>query len=135
MEAMDARFEQYAYPMHAHDTYSFGITDDGAQSFVCRGERHVSAAGLIMAFNPDEPHNGQSAVHDGYRYRMLHLGEDLVRETLDDAAPGRAGAAPLPARWWTTGPWPDTWPASTPRSRRTHPDWSSRNGSPPPCWP
>ncbi|MFB7758071.1 AraC family transcriptional regulator [Streptomyces sp. NPDC056121] len=44
-----------------------------------------------MAFNPDDPHDGQSAVHDGYRYRMLHLGEDLVREVLADAAPGTAG--------------------------------------------
>ncbi|MGW1552382.1 AraC family transcriptional regulator [Streptomyces sp. NPDC002346] len=91
LEAMDARFEQYAYPMHSHDTYSFGVTDDGAQSFVCRGGRHVSAAGLVMAFNPDEPHDGQSAVHQGYRYRMLHLGEDLVRKVLADAAPGTAG--------------------------------------------
>ncbi|MFF2512375.1 AraC family transcriptional regulator [Streptomyces sp. NPDC058086] len=91
LEVMDARFEDYAYPMHAHDTYSFGVTDDGAQSFVCRGERHVSAVGLVMAFNPDEPHDGQSAVHHGYRYRMLHLGEDLVRDVLADAAPGNAG--------------------------------------------
>ncbi|MFV5996913.1 helix-turn-helix domain-containing protein [Streptomyces sp. NPDC056231] len=53
--------------------------------------RHVSAAGLVMAFNPDEPHDGQSAVHQGYRYRMLHLGEDLVRKVLADAAPGTAG--------------------------------------------
>lgn len=44
-----------------------------------------------MAFNPDEPHNGQSAVHHGYRYRMLHLGEDLLRDVLHDAAPGGAG--------------------------------------------
>ncbi|WEB45414.1 AraC family ligand binding domain-containing protein [Streptomyces yunnanensis] len=90
-EALDARFERYAYPMHAHDTYSFGVTDDGAQSFVCRGGRHVSAAGLAMAFNPDDPHDGQSAVRDGYRYRMLHLGEDQVRGILADAAPGTAG--------------------------------------------
>jgi AraC-like DNA-binding protein len=91
LEAMHARFEQYAYPMHAHDTYSFGVTDDGAQSFVCRGERHVSAAGLVMAFNPDDPHDGQSAVHHGYRYRMLHLGEDLVLDVLYDASPGSVG--------------------------------------------
>lgn len=45
---MDARFEHYAYPMHARGACSFGVTDDGAQSFVCRGERHVSAAGLVM---------------------------------------------------------------------------------------
>ncbi|GGN86564.1 transcriptional regulator [Streptomyces albiflavescens] len=91
LEVMDARFEHYAYPTHAHDTYSFGVTDNGAQSFVCRGERHVSAAGLVMAFNPDEPHDGQSAVPHGYRYRMLHLGEDLVRDVLADADPGSAG--------------------------------------------
>jgi hypothetical protein len=36
------RGEYYSYPMHAHDTYPFGVTDDGAQSFVCRGERHIS---------------------------------------------------------------------------------------------
>ncbi|MFK4222542.1 AraC family ligand binding domain-containing protein [Streptomyces sp. NPDC019890] len=63
-----------------------GVTDDGAQSFACRGERHVSAAGLVMAFNPDEPHDGQSAVRHGYRYWMLHLGEDLLRDVLDAAA-------------------------------------------------
>jgi len=80
LEAMDARCEQYAYPVHAHDTYSFGITDDGAQSSMCGGERHVGAAGLVVAFNPDERHDGQSAVHHGCRYRMPHLGEDLVRE-------------------------------------------------------
>ncbi|WP_212910496.1 AraC family transcriptional regulator [Streptomyces sp. TS71-3] len=91
LEAMHARFKRYAYPMHAHDTYSFGVTDDGAQSFVCRGERHVSPAGLVMAFNPDDPHDGQSAAGRGYRYRMLHLGEDLLREVLADASAGRAG--------------------------------------------
>ncbi|MFI7444897.1 AraC family ligand binding domain-containing protein [Nonomuraea indica] len=91
LEAMDAHFERYAYPMHAHDTYSFGVTDDGAQSFVCRGGWHVSAAGLVMAFNPDDPHDGQSAVPQGHRYRMLHLGEDLVRDVITDAAPGTAG--------------------------------------------
>ncbi|WP_405676125.1 AraC family transcriptional regulator [Streptomyces sp. NBC_01511] len=95
LEAMGARFEHYAYPVHAHDTYSFGVTDDGAQSFTCRGERHVSAAGLVMAFNPDDPHDGQSAVHHGYRYRMLHIGEDLVRDVLADATPG-PGHAELP---------------------------------------
>lgn len=91
LEAMGACFVRYAYPMHAHDTYSFGVTDHGAQSFVCRGGRHVSTAGLVMAFNPDDPHDGQSAVRHGYRYRMLHLGEDHIREVLADAAPGTAG--------------------------------------------
>ncbi|MFF3782389.1 AraC family ligand binding domain-containing protein [Streptomyces sp. NPDC001933] len=132
---MDVGFEQYAYPVHAHDTYFFGNTDDGAQSFVCRGERHVRVAGLVMAFNPDEPHDGRSAVHHGYCYRMLHLGEDLVREVLADADPGRtrlplfgtpvvdnSALARAVARLHTS-------------VSRTHPDWKSRSASPPPCWP
>ncbi|MEU9126021.1 hypothetical protein AB0C96_40495 [Streptomyces sp. NPDC048506] len=43
-----------------------GVTDDGAQSFVCRGERHVSVAGPVMAFNTDETHDGQWPIHYGY---------------------------------------------------------------------
>ncbi|MFC8919691.1 AraC family transcriptional regulator [Streptomyces sp. NPDC057116] len=91
LEAMHADFRRHAYPMHAHDTYAFGVTDHGAQSFLCRGERRTSAAGLVMAFNPDDPHDGRAAADSGYRYRMLHIGEDLLRGVLADAAPGAAG--------------------------------------------
>ncbi|MDT0469273.1 AraC family transcriptional regulator [Streptomyces gibsoniae] len=91
LEAMQARFHDFAYPMHAHDTYSFGVTDRGAQSFLCRGRRCISGAGRIMAFNPDEPHDGHSAADQGYRYRMLHLDKELVHQVLADAAPSRAG--------------------------------------------
>ncbi|MEV3987990.1 AraC family transcriptional regulator [Streptomyces sp. NPDC049837] len=91
LEAMHADFRRHTYPMHAHDTYSFGVTDHGAQSFLCRGERRTSAAGLVMAFNPDDPHDGRAAAESGYRYRMLHLGEDLLRGVIADAAPGTAG--------------------------------------------
>ncbi|WP_189850425.1 AraC family ligand binding domain-containing protein [Streptomyces omiyaensis] len=96
---MDARFDRYAHPTHARDTYAFGVTDHGAQSFVCRGGRHVSAAGPVMVLDPDDPHDGRSAVRDGDRYRMLHLGEAHVRDAWGDAAPGAAGpplfAAPV----------------------------------------
>lgn len=56
-----------------------------------RGERHVSAAGLGHGVQSDDPHHRLSAACHGYRYRMLHVGEDLVREVLADAAPGTAG--------------------------------------------
>lgn len=96
LEAMQARFHDFAYPMHSHDTYSFGVTDHGAQSFVCRGQRCTSAQGRIMAFNPDDPHDGHAAADHGYRYRMIHLDEDLVRKVLSDAAPARAGLPLFP---------------------------------------
>lgn len=59
-EVMRAHFVTHAYHRHSHDTYSFGITESGAQAFRCRGGQHVSTAGLVMAFNPEDPHDGHA---------------------------------------------------------------------------
>ncbi|WP_322940199.1 AraC family ligand binding domain-containing protein [Actinacidiphila paucisporea] len=50
---MHARFREHVYPVRSHDSYSFGITDAGAQRFRCRGAAHTSGAGMVMAFNPE----------------------------------------------------------------------------------
>src|SRR5690348_4522257 len=60
VEAMHAHFRRHHYDLHTHDTYSFGLTETGAQSFGCRGAARTSAAGMVMAFNPDEPHDGRA---------------------------------------------------------------------------
>jgi AraC-like DNA-binding protein len=92
LEAMHAHFRQHAYHRHSHETYSFGVTEVGAQAFTCRGGRHVSAAGMVMAFNPDEAHDGWAATADGFTYRMVHLGPDLLGDVLSDLRGGRAPA-------------------------------------------
>lgn len=94
IEAMFARFRTHVYPLHSHEAYLFGVTEAGAQEFRCRGERHVSAVGMVMAFNPDDPHDGHAASSLGYHYRMLHVSEALVAEVLADAA-GRRAPMPL----------------------------------------
>jgi AraC-like DNA-binding protein len=99
VEAMHAHFERHVYHRHSHDTYSFGVTDTGAQAFACRGGAHVSAAGMVMAFNPGDPHDGRAAGPAGFTYRMVHIGPDLVARLLGDQAergrmPG-AGGLPL----------------------------------------
>ena len=60
LEAMHAHFREHVYHRHSHDTYSFGVTESGAQSFTCRGAAYTSAAGMVMAFNPDDPHGHAS---------------------------------------------------------------------------
>jgi AraC-like DNA-binding protein len=74
------------YHRHSHETYSLGVTDVGAQSFTCRGAAYTSAAGMVMAFNPDDPHDGQATDGSGFTYRMIHIGPDLVSAVLADAA-------------------------------------------------
>lgn len=94
IEAMHAHFRRNVYHRHSHDTYSFGVTESGAQEFTCRGGRHTSAAGMVMAFNPDDPHDGWSASVPGFTYRIVHIGPELLT-TVQQEDLGRSGARPL----------------------------------------
>jgi uncharacterized membrane protein YgcG len=94
LEAMHAHFERHVYHRHSHETYSFGVTDSGAQSFTCRGSARTSAAGMVMAFNPDDPHDGWATDQLGFTYRMIHIGPDLVAGVLSDLT-GRTAGLPL----------------------------------------
>ncbi|HEV2372447.1 MAG TPA: AraC family transcriptional regulator [Streptosporangiaceae bacterium] len=94
LEAMHAHFEQHVYHQHSHETYSFGVTEEGAQTFHCRGWVNTSAAGMVMALNPDDPHDGRAYDRSGFTYRMLHLGPDLVADVIADIT-GQRAALPL----------------------------------------
>ncbi|MDJ1130665.1 AraC family transcriptional regulator [Streptomyces iconiensis] len=93
LEAMRAHFTGHVFHRHSHDAYSFAVTESGAQRFRCRGSDHTSGEGMVMAFNPDDPHDGESAVEHGFTYRIVHLGPGLVRSVLTDAA---GADAPMP---------------------------------------
>ncbi|WP_433540764.1 AraC family ligand binding domain-containing protein [Streptosporangium sandarakinum] len=94
LEAMHAHFERHTYHRHSHETYSFGVTDAGVQAFTCRGGGHRSTAGMVLAFNPDEPHDGRAGDELGFTYRIVHLAPELVAGALSDAA-GRPVGLPL----------------------------------------
>jgi AraC-like DNA-binding protein len=70
---MHAHFTSHVYHRHSHESYSFGVTETGAQAFTCRHGRHVSGRGMVMAFNPDDPHDGHAAGNGGFTYRMVHI--------------------------------------------------------------
>jgi AraC-like DNA-binding protein len=99
LEAMYASFLRHRYHRHSHETYSFGVTEHGAQTFTCRGAGHTSAAGMVMAFNPDEVHDGHAAHEQGFTYRIVHIGEKLITDVIADVTQGPAGlplfAAPV----------------------------------------
>jgi AraC-like DNA-binding protein len=94
LEAMYAHFERHVYHRHSHESYSFGVTEEGAQSFRCRGTRHTSVTGMVMAFNPDDPHDGHATDALGFTYRIIHIGPELVSGVLADVT-GGAAAMPL----------------------------------------
>jgi AraC-like DNA-binding protein len=94
LEAMHAHFVGHVYHRHSHDCYSFGVTESGAQGFTCRRDSHVSVAGMVMAFNPDDPHDGHCATGRGFTYRMVHVGPEFLSGVLADVT-GRPAVRPL----------------------------------------
>ena len=84
VEAMHAHFASHVYHRHSHESYSFGVTESGAQAFSCRRGRHVSAAGMVMTFNPDDPHDGHAATAGGFTYRMVHVWPEFFAPLLGD---------------------------------------------------
>ncbi|MFI0779652.1 AraC family transcriptional regulator [Streptomyces sp. NPDC021212] len=96
VEAMHAHFFSHRFHPHSHDTYSFAVTEIGAQRFRCRGALRTSGAGMVMVFNPDDPHDGEAAAELGYKYRITHMGLDVVRDVLADVRGSADGEVPLP---------------------------------------
>jgi AraC-like DNA-binding protein len=94
VEAMHAHFVRHSYELHSHETYSFGLTEFGTQAFGCRGAARTSSAGMVMAFNPDEPHDGHAVGERGFTYRIVHIGPNLIADVLADRA-GRPAGLPL----------------------------------------
>ena len=91
VEAMHAHFTAHVYHRHSHESYSFGVTETGAQAFSCRRGRHVSRAGMVMAFNPDDPHDGHADGKAGFTYRMVHIWPEFFASLI-----GTDEAGPLP---------------------------------------
>jgi AraC-like DNA-binding protein len=49
---------------------------------------------MVMAFNPDDPHDGHAATGDGFTYRMIHMRPALLLDVLADMT-GRTAGTPL----------------------------------------
>jgi len=95
MERHEAYFAGFAYEPHRHDTYAIGYTVEGVQSFGYRGTEEHSLPGHVLVLHPDELHDGHAGTADGFRFRMLYLRPDLIRDALAQAGPG-GRPAPLP---------------------------------------
>lgn len=101
IERIEAFFRGYAYDPHRHDTYAFGLTLSGVQSFDYRGARRDSLSGQAIVIHPDEIHNGRSGLAEGFRYRMIYVEPRLIRDAMGDgrdALPFVAAAVSQDAR-------------------------------------
>ena len=86
LERAEVYLSACAFEPHRHDTYTFGITTAGVQTFRYRGARRVSLPGQLVILHPDETHDGAAGTDDGFGYRALYLAPELVHDALDGCA-------------------------------------------------
>jgi AraC-like DNA-binding protein len=84
VELMHAHFVQHSFERHSHETFAIGVTASGVQSFRCRGAELNSVSGNIVAFNPDEPHDGHRGSDEAFAYTMLYIDPSWVYGLLKD---------------------------------------------------
>jgi AraC-like DNA-binding protein len=91
VEVLHARFTDHAYPMHAHDSWTLLIVDDGAVRYDLDKHERGAFGDLVTLLPPHVPHNGCSTSPRGFRKRVLyldadHLPADLVGASVDTSA-------------------------------------------------
>jgi AraC-like DNA-binding protein len=84
IELLHARYISYSFARHTHEGAAFGVIEDGAETFSCRGAVHVAPAGQVVIFNPNEAHTGEGADHTGWRFRMFYLDSSLLQKAAED---------------------------------------------------
>src|SRR5688572_21900114 len=84
LNLLRANFVTYSFKRHMHDYFVFGMVEDGVQRFD-RGRSHFITlpAGLIV-LNPAEPHTGEAAIEQGFRYRALYPEADTMQQIATD---------------------------------------------------
>lgn len=77
-----AKFQTFSFKKHSHEHYALGVIEDGVQQFRLKGTKCVAPASAIIAINPDEVHDGESAVPAGCRYRVAYFNNDMLSDIL-----------------------------------------------------
>jgi len=92
-EVFHARFVDYAYPPHVHDSWTVFVVDDGWIRYDLE-TRHRGAGGpRVTILPPNVVHDGRAAVAVGFRKRVLYLTTDVLDERLTGRAVDRPDTA------------------------------------------
>lgn len=81
-EVFHARFREYAYPAHAHSTWTLMIVDDGMISYHLDRHPHGTTRPTVTLLPPHVVHDGGPATSRGFRKRVIYLDGDVLDESL-----------------------------------------------------
>ena len=94
IETLTASYVRQTFKPHAHPEYLFGVILGGTHAVWCRGEMNHVPAGTVVTMRPGDVHHGGAGGAEGWRQRMLYIGEAGLGAILSDMA-DREIAPPL----------------------------------------
>jgi AraC-like DNA-binding protein len=77
-EVFHARFVDYAYPPHVHDTWTVFIVDDGWIRYDLEARARGAGGQRVTVLPPNVVHDGRAAGGAGFRKRVLYLATDVL---------------------------------------------------------
>jgi AraC-like DNA-binding protein len=85
-EVFHARFVDYAYPPHVHDTWTVFIVDDGWIRYDLETRPRGAGGERVTILPPHVMHDGRAGGDGGFRKRVLYIGTELLDERLTGRA-------------------------------------------------
>jgi AraC-like DNA-binding protein len=79
-DLLTAEYHEHTFAPHWHEAYTIPVIEDGAECFRYLGAQHVAEAGTVPVINPGEVHTGSRAVDEGWRYRVMYVPVDYLRD-------------------------------------------------------
>jgi AraC-like DNA-binding protein len=73
VEVFHARMTSHVYPMHAHESWTLLIVDDGMVRYDLHRREHGALDRLVTLLPPQVPHNGRAATSAGFSKRVVYL--------------------------------------------------------------
>jgi AraC-like DNA-binding protein len=75
MEFVSAVYTRHEFSKHMHDTYAFGVIDEGTGGVWCTGRTHRGVPGDLISIAPGIVHTGaerSASDRTPFRYRMIY---------------------------------------------------------------
>jgi AraC-like DNA-binding protein len=73
VEVFHARMTSHVYPLHAHESWTLLIVDDGMVRYDLHRHEHGALDTVVTVLPPQVPHNGRAATSAGFSKRVVYL--------------------------------------------------------------
>jgi AraC-like DNA-binding protein len=84
---IDASYQAFAFQRHYHLDFHIGLITAGVQRFRYRGQSYTAGAGELVLMPPDELHDGEAQLEQGYQVNVFAMEPHWLAQLADMSDP------------------------------------------------